>query len=203
MIEFKPFPKIPRLTRECVITEKIDGTNACIYITEDGTVQAGSRSRWITPQDDNFGFARWCEAHHDELLNLGPGTHWGEWWGQGIQRGYGLKEKYFSLFNVRRWTDEEPAPTCCRIVPVLYRGLFDTGVIDKVLTSLELSGSWASSGFMHPEGIVVYHIAGNLMFKKTLDKDAEPKSKKRGEDDSTNQSANDAIAAREEVSANG
>ena len=32
--EFVPFPKIPRLYKECVITEKIDGTNGVIYITD-------------------------------------------------------------------------------------------------------------------------------------------------------------------------
>jgi len=35
-MEFVSFPKIARLSRECVITEKIDGTNASIYIGNDG-----------------------------------------------------------------------------------------------------------------------------------------------------------------------
>ena len=35
-IIFTPFQKIPRLSREMIITEKIDGTNSCICITEDG-----------------------------------------------------------------------------------------------------------------------------------------------------------------------
>ncbi len=35
-MEFKEFPKIARLTRDCIITEKIDGTNASIYISENG-----------------------------------------------------------------------------------------------------------------------------------------------------------------------
>ena len=32
--EFIEFPKMARLSRECVITEKIDGTNAQIFIEE-------------------------------------------------------------------------------------------------------------------------------------------------------------------------
>ena len=32
MIKFEEFPKMPRLTREMIITEKIDGTNASIFI---------------------------------------------------------------------------------------------------------------------------------------------------------------------------
>ena len=55
--EFTGFPKIPRLSRECVISEKIDGTNACVYISNEGDIQAGSHTRWITPQNDNYGFA--------------------------------------------------------------------------------------------------------------------------------------------------
>jgi hypothetical protein len=30
---------------------------------------------------------------------------------------------------------------------------------------------------MVPEGIVIFHVAGNVAFKKTLDKDGEPKNK--------------------------
>jgi hypothetical protein len=33
-MEFEAFPKIPRLKRDMVITEKIDGTNACVLIED-------------------------------------------------------------------------------------------------------------------------------------------------------------------------
>ena len=92
-MEFVEFAKMARLNREVIVTEKIDGTNACVGISEDGRIFAGSRSRWITPQDDNFGFAAWVQAHRDQLLTLGPGRHFGEWWGAGIQRRYGQAEK--------------------------------------------------------------------------------------------------------------
>jgi hypothetical protein len=59
-LEFQEFPKIARLSREIIITEKIDGTNAQILITEEGDFLIGSRTRWITPQDDNYGFAKWA-----------------------------------------------------------------------------------------------------------------------------------------------
>lgn len=58
-IEFTPFPKIARLNRTVVVTEKIDGTNAAVGVTEDGVVYAQSRKRVITPEQDNFGFATW------------------------------------------------------------------------------------------------------------------------------------------------
>lgn len=177
MMEFRKFVKIARLSREIVVTEKIDGTNGLIAIGEDGEFQVGSRNQWITPEKDNAGFAKWAYEHKDELMQLGEGYHYGEWWGQGIQRGYGLKEKRFSLFNTSRWSDELGVrPACCHVVPVLYTGVFDTNAIDNVLNELRVNGSAAAPGFMNPEGVVIYHVAGNLYFKKTVENDDKPKS---------------------------
>jgi hypothetical protein len=67
---FLEFPKMARLSRDIIVTEKIDGTNAQILITEDGQVFAGSRKRWITPQSDNFGFAKWVEENKHPLYDL-------------------------------------------------------------------------------------------------------------------------------------
>ena len=214
-MEFVGFPKIARLSREVIITEKIDGTNGQIYIpkpddiTEPYGIKAsesstpflvGSRTRWITPDNDNHGFARWCYEHVEELLTLGPGRHYGEWWGSGINRGYGLKkgDKRFSLFNTIRWcvNGQEPQrietgdpriekyqdilPACCSLVPILYRGEFDTEWIECILERLEYYGSSAVKGFMSPEGIVVYHVAGNVAFKKTLTGDEYKGGAKNG-----------------------
>lgn len=172
---FEEFQKIARLARGCVVTEKIDGTNAQILITEDGGFFTGSRNRWITPEDDNFGFSRWAHEHKTELLTLGLGRHFGEWWGSGIQRNYGLKEKRFSLFNTARWL-VNPLPACCHLAPVLYSGQFDISEIEQCLNNLRAQGSVASPGFMKPEGVVVYHAASRTLFKKTLEKDDVPKS---------------------------
>ena len=159
--------------------EKIDGTNASIYIGEDGEFLTGSRKRWIVPGDDNFGFSKWAHENKEELMKLGVGLHFGEFWGQGIQRNYGLKEKRFSLFNVHKWSDDEVRPNCCFVVPTLYTGMFDTVVIEKVLSDLKEHGSYASPGFDKPEGIVIYHKAGGYLFKKTIENDEVPKSLKR------------------------
>jgi len=185
-IDFRGFPKISRLSRDCVVTEKIDGTNGSIYIAEDSlpiTLKSdrvvpflvGSRSRWLQPENDNHGFAKWAYENVDDILKLGPGQHFGEWWGLGIQRGYNMKEKVFSLFNTSRWADDNVRPKCCRVVPTLWEGPFDSWLIEGVLNSLKENGSLASRGFMKPEGIVIFHKAGNLMFKKTIEKDTEPK----------------------------
>lgn len=173
-LEFRPFPKIPRLVRDIYITEKLDGTNAIIHISDTNTITAGSRNRWLSTHSDNYGFASWVFANTDELLKLGPGYHNGEWWGKGIQRNYNLSEKRFSLFNVSL-QGMPSLPSCCHFVPVLYKGPFDTSAIDKTLDELSKYGSVASPGFMNPEGVVIYHTQANTFFKKTLENDSEGK----------------------------
>lgn len=193
-MDFEAFPKIARLSREIIITEKLDGTNAQICICDNGSFLVGSRTRWITPDNDNFGFARWAYDNKEKLLRLGPGRHFGEWWGSGIQRNYGIAEKRFSLFNTKRWAlygtepktyatadprvihTQDVLPSCCGLVPVLYQGPFDTAAVDQCIENLRINGSVAVPGFMKPEGIVVYHCAAGIGFKKTLEKDEAPKS---------------------------
>ena len=167
--EFKGFPKIPRLNRECVFTEKIDGTNAQIIITHIGEVFAGSRNRFISVEDDNYGFAKWVEENKKDLLELGPGYHFGEWWGKGIQRGYGLDGRKFSLFNSSRWKKGENIPDCVDVVPELHTGsIFD---LPDVIYMLKEHGSFAAKGFSRPEGVIVHHKAANTLFKVLLEND--------------------------------
>lgn len=174
MNQFQPFPKIPRLNRTVILTEKIDGTNACVHVTSDGVVYAQSRNRSITPDDDNFGFARWVAEHSQELLKLGQGYHYGEWWGLGIQRGYGLKEKRFSLFNTARWSDPLVRPACCHVVPVLgaWEGF---GSVEHHIKRLKAEGSQAAPGFMQPEGLIAFHSASGQLFKVLIENDDKPK----------------------------
>jgi hypothetical protein len=167
VIDFVPFPKLPRLRRDIVVTEKIDGTNAQVCVLDDGTVLAGSRTRWVTPEDDNFGFAAWVREHEAELRDgLGVGHHFGEWWGSGIQMKYGLDHRRFSLFNTTRWAGGG-YPDCCHVVPVLYDGPFDMAEIQRCADELHRDGSVAAPGFPKAEGVVVFHVAANKAFKYT------------------------------------
>ena len=175
--KFVGFPKIPRYSRECIVTEKLDGANCQIVIDEDGTMRVGSKNRYITPDNDHHGFATWAQDNIVELLKLGPGRHFGEWWGFRINRGYGLKEKRFSLFNIKRWGDLLVRPNCCFVVPIIDQGMFTTEMVGRALDFLRRNGSLASPGFMQPEGIVIFHVQGNLMFKKTILRDEVPKGK--------------------------
>ena len=179
MTEFNMFPKMGRWSRDVIITEKLDGTNAQIFIDDLGkTMMVGSRKRWIVPGDDNYGFAAWAIDNSEELIaKLGPGQHFGEWWGQGIQRKYGLSEKRFSLFNVTRWNDPDVRPACCHVVPTLWEGPMEDANEEawNRLEILEQQGSTAAPGFMNPEGIIIFHTAGRVGFKKTVKDDDKHK----------------------------
>jgi len=236
-MEFKDFRKIPRLSREIILSEKLDGSNGqifiyspkdklkfpfsdesnipsqdfideyCVYIhpenphvEEDDKLYlfAGSRNRWlkIGKQSDNYGFASWVKEHGAELVMLGEGRHYGEYYGKSIQRGYGLDHKRFALFNVSKWHDKrlekrlisvdektgeetytEVAPDCCEVVPILYEGMFDTSVVDYYLDKLAREGSRAVPNFKPAEGICIYHTAAGQYYKKTLVGDDKPKGK--------------------------
>lgn len=203
MIEFQAFPKIPRLNRDCTISEKIDGTNAAVVVVESRvafacvagayvlaelggiSVLAQSRTRFITPgkTTDNYGYAGWVTANAAALVDLlGPGTHYGEWWGQGIRRGYGLSEKRFSLFNADRYEDAvrneygDPLLPGLDIVPVLYQGRFHSDAVADELDDLMEHGSAAAPGYMRPEGVVVFHHAARQTFKVLCEGDAVAKS---------------------------
>jgi hypothetical protein len=187
--EFVPFQKIPRLSRDIVITEKIDGTNGVIYIpdvVEQTTlgyprILAGSRNKWVEPgKQDNMGFATWAVLNADTLIEaLGPGVHRGEWYGLGIQRGYGLDHKRFALFNPKHYAVAETARSVFGLalytVPVLYDGPFFMEEVELALGGLRDFGSAAVPGFMDPEGVIVFHTAGRNLFKRTIKGDEKPK----------------------------
>lgn len=179
-IEFRNYPKTPRLFRDCIITEKIDGTNAAIIVTDDGKVGAQSRNRLIHIGQDNMGFAAWVNEHQQALVDiLGPGYHYGEWWGSGIQRGYGLEKgkKRFSLFNTHRWENVDlwGAVPGLGNVPVLYKGPFTEVAVRHTLNALVENGSQAAPGFMQPEGVIVFHAASRQTYKVLAEDDHLPK----------------------------
>ncbi len=185
--EFQPWPKIGRLNKAMMtITEKIDGTNAQVHIFQEDEdvgfpiyrMRACSRNKTLneivlrdgkfeshTGHSDNYGFAAWVLEECEELFKLGEGRHYGEWWGQGIQRGYVKEGRFFSLFNARRWTPmfyaakegrETNFPSCCGVVPILHQGPFDQSKINEVFDGLRAKGSVAVPGFMNPEGIIIH-----------------------------------------------
>lgn len=207
---FEKFPSLTRFSQDWTVTEKIDGSNAQVLIMDENSdftntdisnaiaihapkikemryfVFAGSRSRFLTPtkQGDHMGFAQWVENYSEELVaTLGTGRHYGEWWGQGIQRGYGLTEKRFSLFNVSRWKEEDVShiPQLHVVPSFVQSAYYDNpgASFTAFLNQLRDEGSLAAPGYMNPEGIVMYHGRSGTMFKKTFDYDEYGKWKER------------------------
>lgn len=211
-MHFEPWPSISRLNKEAIYTEKIDGTNAAVVIARSATldvdevlpehttvyfqeteyiVAAQSRKKFISPgkSTDNFGFAGWVFDNAYNLVTvLGEGRHFGEWWGSGIQGGYGLSngERRFSLFNVKRWEDTLECHTGHELVPQLYRvpilerTVFSTEIAKEWIETLREYGSVASPGFMKPEGVVVFHTASGTPYKTFLENDLIHKSLQEG-----------------------
>lgn len=175
--KFEPMRKIRRNPLTMTVTEKMDGSNASIHIFENPvtlaegviptanllnyTIVTASRKRWISPNDvggkgaDNYGFAHWVRERAAELVELlGPGSHFGEWCGPGIQKNrHGLNEKKFFLFNTHRWkipSVRNPNwPDWLGVVPLLYQGGYDENQIEYIMQHFSFSTG-------NPEGIMVY-----------------------------------------------
>lgn len=177
---FEAFDEIQRFLTQCTISEKIHGTNAQVnifeYTSTDGQKHeprlqaiAGSRTREVTPEDDNYGFARWVHDNKEALIALlGPGRHFGEWFGSGINHGYGLAkgEKRFALFNTYRWgkVDLSTVPGLT-VVPILYQGPYREGLVTEVAAKLLETGSQAAPGCKIPEGVVIRFDKNGVLFK--------------------------------------
>lgn len=185
---FESFGDIKKLGAAALfITQKIHGTNAQIFIfqQEDGSLDlaVGSRTRWITPESDNYGFATHVYANKQEFIDkLGPGRHYGEWAGPGINSGEGLKEKIFVLFDHWRYPAERPLPPKTVVVPILYSGAFNMDKVQECMDDLKTNGSRLVSGYMRPEGCVV-RIKGErykvvFQAEETKWKDADPEYQK-------------------------
>lgn len=171
-MEFKPWGKTPRLYRDIVISEKIDGTQAVIGISDDEFV-VGSRNQWLTDDVPDHYYLREWALEREGLLrsDLGNGIHNGEWFGYKVNRGYGLKERQLALFNTEKYEGVEFNTPGLTTVPTLYKGVFDESRIKWSLDVLRSEGSLISPGFMRPEGVCIYHSQSNQVFKVLLEKD--------------------------------
>lgn len=181
---FKPFPKITRYTRPRLghITEKMDGTNACVIVEGGQVVGAQSRNRLLTSlshnsfgepffQDhgENHGFAHWVKTNKDKLALLGDGYHYGEWCGPGINGNrHNLTEKVFYHFNPFRYrdTDFKEYEAGISFVRVLFEGEITDEVVKRTAEA-----HWDSihDVFYKPEGVMIYYHDFKTTLKFTYD----------------------------------
>jgi hypothetical protein len=164
--QFEAWPKIPRHKGvNVIISEKFDGTNSAVIISGGAVIGCQSRNRLITPENDNFGFARWAHDNSDTLSGLGDGRHFGEWAGPGIQKNpHNLSEKTFFLFNTSRYDDVFQYG--CSVVPVLFAGEIEKNTVSQVMSLL--SESAKAAGYK-AEGIIIYHVATRSLEKVTFE----------------------------------
>jgi len=94
-------------------TVKLHGTNASIIVGKSLITQ--SKNRIITPENDNYGFAKWVKDYelilqkniYDKLPECVDSNNtyilYGEWFGKGIAKGTAISEvsKQFYLFGVK------------------------------------------------------------------------------------------------------
>lgn len=183
-MEFKSFSDIEKFKGVNLhITQKIHGSNAqiLIYTKEDGTtdLMCGSRNRWVTPEQDNYGFAAFVNNYKQEFIDkLGLGRHYGEWAGPGINSGEGLTEKHFILFDTHKNPPEKPLPPNTKVIPILYGGKFIEGKIEEVMEDLKTNGSKLVPNFMRPEGIVISILGQRFKKVFTAEETAWTKSSK-------------------------
>ena len=211
-LEFAKFGSIGRLYRDVVITEKIDGMNACIVIKQvlddelyrnaltvvSGVPYGGysdcrfavgvqSRKQFLSLDNDIQGLAAWVQEHaHELVLALGPGYHYGEYWGKNIQRSYHQKRNWFSLFNSKRWNKNNVGHIDgLLVVPILYSGPYEDWVNQMQLHRLDTEGSHAAQEVddrkldFRAEGIVGWHVALDTYYKVTLDGDGHKGAAKK------------------------
>lgn len=189
MGQFKGWGSTPRWHKGLTVTEKINGTNACVLIY-DGQVKAQSRKRMITPDDDNYGFAKWVYDNAGVLMDtLGFGYHYGEWFGPGIQGNpLGVESKRFALFHATKYTEDNGYELNkvdgLETVPLLFHGQANWMTIGDILQGLDTWGtnvtgakSWIDeeTGFSHSaaaEGIIVWHKETQQKYKILLEDDA-------------------------------
>jgi hypothetical protein len=192
---FQRFASLTRFSHDWAITEKLDGTNACVLIApiDDPEINHGlatarigdtfvfcqSRNNVITPDKDNAGFARFVKDNAEALVGiLGEGRHFGEWVGKGVQkRHYDLTGKVFALFNTNRWLDINELNGQLRCAPLLAEGYMGEpgNEFANIMAALKEHGSLFAPGYMDPEGIVMRHGPSGTLFKKTFDYDEQGK----------------------------
>lgn len=120
-MQYKKYQHIEKLGREEVegllngtvyCFPKIDGTNSCLFLDDEGKLCAGSRNRQLTLEKDNAGFYAYALQHpeYKAYLEAHP-THilYGEWLVKHTIKTYKedawRKFYVFDVFEVNPWED--------------------------------------------------------------------------------------------------
>jgi hypothetical protein len=104
---------VPLPTLTFVGSVKLHGTNSSVVFPPEGGFYIQSRTQVITPEKDNNGFAKWATDNEELFLSLRRRLYkefplhtgfvvYGEWCGQGIQKGVAISQvsKRFVVFSI-------------------------------------------------------------------------------------------------------
>lgn len=150
---------------------KMDDYTGKTARTEVWRVWAQNQVRPLQVNHDMSGLAAWVDRHAAELVRvLGPGVHSGTWWGYKIRRGYGLfpDDRRFSLFNTERWSHlngtQVPGLYCA---PILWQDTLGPDTLKQFLRVLDRASKMSAAvpGWECPQGVILYHRDGNMMFQ--------------------------------------
>lgn len=158
------------------VSEKVDGLPAAFSIVDKGTSIESLEVRAIEgPQE----FRNWAGTNRRDLIKLlSEGIYRGVWWGNGIGRGYGQDEQFFSFLDYAGYDESAPTARDDRVdgllhVPVLYMGPLapENGQdpVAEVLRRLQFAGSALVPGFKKPAGVVVTNLESGLHFDVELE----------------------------------
>ncbi len=158
---FKSWPKIQRPDNlRVIITEKLDGTNACIIKERGEIVGVQSRKRLITPEDDNYGFAKWVHTNKAILEELPDGYNYGEWFGEGIQKNpHNIVGKKFCLFNTTLYNLTKFLNENYKLNIGCVKTLFQGKALDMPEEETLLENQ--------PEGFIIYYLDWDVRVKVT------------------------------------
>lgn len=129
---------------------KLHGTNAGIRINTDGTVVAQSRSKDITPKNDNAGFARWVDSNKEWWAGIRPSWDivvFGEWCGPGIMKGTAINQipnKIFAIFAVMCISKDEQEQ---KTAPFITEPDHIRSVVGKALPNDTYILPWTTEAF--------------------------------------------------------
>lgn len=177
-MEYKRYQKIRRvgtsevqdlLEGRCYIFPKIDGTNASVWL-QDGVVNAGSRNRHISIENDNAGFCAYAESSDNirKYLKKHPDHRlYGEWLIPHSLKTYRSDAwRKFYIFDVIKEDEEgnEEYLTYENYQPLLEEfdleyippiAIINNPTIESLHNQLDKTGFLVEDGKGNGEGIVI------------------------------------------------
>lgn len=189
MAEFRRYMHIERFGNdevqgielgECYVFPKLDGTNASVWISDDGYLQAGSRNRHLSLEQDNAGFFNHIVEDQDVFSLLKAYPHWilyGEWLVPHSLKTYRDSAwRTFYVFDVYDTNegrylhyDEYAATLDAHSVEYLTPlAVYNNVTYDNLLKELEKNNFLIKDGEGTGEGVVVKNYSFENRFGRTV-----------------------------------